>query len=662
VKKFVLALFLALIPTLAWAQGAVLQGGAIVKFDLPGWVQDKTISSGSKIFTDNFRGFQPFHVYDGGGPAICTEDALTNGPYHQICFGHDSSGNATISINNGNGATAKAFNITVNGNVYPFPGPGTGNVLGPTPTVVGNAALWNNTSGGLLADAGAPPTLRVNTNAALKALTAGIAAVVQRTGYYATGDSGSIANYYWDGASACADDGGACIIPNSNPGTGRWRILTHTNEMDVRLFGAKCDDTTNDQVALQKAVTFMGSIGGGIVRIPAMTCLFNSSVTISSSGVSIEGINSRQSVLHCIASGATVCLNALGTNTGAQVYGVFIKNLRVTGTSLAGTMVDLRFAAQSGLEHVVLDNYFNGLSVSGTNDIRLRDVYLSTVSAGSGNFGIRFWSQVLNERSDLLQMDHVTIQENFGGADCMIWDGFTNTVRMNGVNMLGCAKGVSINPSLLTTNYPQFMQVNNLEVDSATDVALLVNGFAQMIFVVNSQLTSNAAVPAVYLGNHMLDAEFTANRILGGNYGARVDSGSFHIAFVNNDFNSSTTGALQDNSGIAQLVGGTDFNGLPLGFNKYARGTAPPTLSSCGTGATVNGTATQGVITTGTGTVTSCTMNFAGTTSFSSAPVCSVTASNTAFAASVTAINTGGVTYTFTVSIPSTFVYYRCDG
>jgi hypothetical protein len=185
-------------------------------------------------------------------------------------------------------------------------------------------------------------------------------------------------------------------------------------------------------------------------------------------------------------------LNALGTNTGAQVYGVFIKNLRVTGTSLAGTMVDLRFAAQSGLEHVVLDNYFNGLSVSGTNDIRLRDVYLSTVSAGSGNFGIRFWSQVLNERSDLLQMDHVTIQENFGGADCMIWDGFTNTVRMNGVNMLGCAKGVSINPSLLTTNYPQFMQVNNLEVDSATDVALLVNGYMHMLFVVNSQLTSTA--------------------------------------------------------------------------------------------------------------------------------------------------------------------------
>jgi hypothetical protein len=42
-KKSLLALAIALVPSLAWAQGAVLQNGPIIKFDLPGWVQDKSL-------------------------------------------------------------------------------------------------------------------------------------------------------------------------------------------------------------------------------------------------------------------------------------------------------------------------------------------------------------------------------------------------------------------------------------------------------------------------------------------------------------------------------------------------------------------------------------------------------------------------------------------
>jgi hypothetical protein len=131
-KKLLPAIAIALLPGLAWGQGAVLQNGPVVKFDLPGWVQDKTIMSGGKMFTDNFRGFNKSHFFDNHGDGVCTEDALTSGAYHQLCIGHDTSGNATISTTANNGATPQGINININGTPYAFPGSGTGNTVSPT--------------------------------------------------------------------------------------------------------------------------------------------------------------------------------------------------------------------------------------------------------------------------------------------------------------------------------------------------------------------------------------------------------------------------------------------------------------------------------------------------------------------------------------------------
>jgi hypothetical protein len=151
-KKLLLALTIALVPSLAWAQGAVLQNGPVTKFDLPGWIQDKTIMSGTKMFTDNHRGFNLSHFFDNHGPGVCSEDALTSGGYHQICIGHDASGNGVLSLNAGNGAANSLFRLDINGTTYDFPGTGSGNVVGPTPTVVGHLVAWNNTAGTLTKD------------------------------------------------------------------------------------------------------------------------------------------------------------------------------------------------------------------------------------------------------------------------------------------------------------------------------------------------------------------------------------------------------------------------------------------------------------------------------------------------------------------------------
>jgi hypothetical protein len=153
-KKSLLALAIALVPSLAWAQGAVLQNGPIIKFDLPGWVQDKTIMSGGKMFTDNFRGFNASHFFDNHGPGVCTEDALTSGAYHQICIGHDASGNATITVGAANGATAQGLSIIANGTTYSFPGVGNGTMVGPNTSSANNIVAFNDTLGQNTRDSG----------------------------------------------------------------------------------------------------------------------------------------------------------------------------------------------------------------------------------------------------------------------------------------------------------------------------------------------------------------------------------------------------------------------------------------------------------------------------------------------------------------------------
>jgi hypothetical protein len=168
-KKSLFALAIALTPSLAWAQGAVLQNGSVIKFDLPGWVQDKTIMSGGKMFTDNFRGFNLGHFFNNHGPGVCSEDALTSGPYHQICIGHDANGLATISVTANNGAAAQGINVNINGTTYPFPGAGNGNAVAPTSPsgTVSNLVAFNggttlkDSKIGVLANGGlnATPTL-----------------------------------------------------------------------------------------------------------------------------------------------------------------------------------------------------------------------------------------------------------------------------------------------------------------------------------------------------------------------------------------------------------------------------------------------------------------------------------------------------------------------
>lgn len=82
-----------------------------------------------------------------------------------------------------------------------------------------------------------------------------------------------------------------------------------------------------------------------------------------------------------------------------------------------------------------------------------------------------------------------------------------------------------------------------------------------------------------------------------------------------------------------------------------------PSVTSCGTGATVSGSNIAGKITTGTGTVTSCTLTFSQ--AMPTTPVCMATRSTTGITFGVTTTTTSA-TILVSASSPSLTINYIC--
>lgn len=87
------------------------------------------------------------------------------------------------------------------------------------------------------------------------------------------------------------------------------------------------------------------------------------------------------------------------------------------------------------------------------------------------------------------------------------------------------------------------------------------------------------------------------------------------------------------------------------------QGVGTPTVSACGSGPSVSGSDALGIITVGSGVVTSCTLSFSKT--YPWAPTCVLTPN------SVLAIGVAPTTSEFVASVLSTIgggkIYYRCS-
>jgi len=112
--------------------------------------------------------------------------------------------------------------------------------------------------------------------------------------------------------------------------------------------------------------------------------------------------------------------------------------------------------------------------------------------------------------------------------------------------------------------------------------------------------------------------------------------------------------SLTISSQNASLVFGVQYDG-----HIVSSGTTP-SMGTCGSSPSVSGSDTAGLIAVGSGSVTSCTMNFAN--SYLNPPVCVESDTSTSVTADIISITTAAVTFGFSSSLGGGSIWYICIG
>jgi len=314
------------------------------------------------------------------------------------------------------------------------------------PALAANYAspTFNNitTTGNITANSGKILAV-VPTDAALKALPlTGFSAgtVVQDTGYYADGDMPAVE--YSLQTSACSlnsgsGDGGSQIPSNTS---GNCWVLTPVKSYDVRTWGVKADNSTDNTSTLSNAIAYSETStvqGSGSVLILPPGQIVSGPQTISGQ-IAVKGQNSASSVLK-LKSGSTsplLTVNLTGSSySNGQAAVVKFSDFRLTsqdGNSLNATEPNadgIRFAGNSVETWAYIDNInvvnMPGNGVTGIGPFNGFVHFYALISSYNGGNG---WST--NSTADW-SVDDSQIYENLQNGILSSGDGALYIHNMN---------------------------------------------------------------------------------------------------------------------------------------------------------------------------------------------------------------------------------------
>lgn len=141
IRRLVLAAFLLLAGP-AFAQ-SVQQSGTVTAKHVAAWVTSGVIGDGGSSASSPITSIG---VTNNGGSGICVNSALPTSPgYQALCLGSNTTGPATISLQNFGTATAQNLQFVINGTVVTLPTSGQAFVLANPPFTAGHASCFLST-------------------------------------------------------------------------------------------------------------------------------------------------------------------------------------------------------------------------------------------------------------------------------------------------------------------------------------------------------------------------------------------------------------------------------------------------------------------------------------------------------------------------------------
>lgn len=187
-RRFLPTLALLLVPSFAWAQGAVSKCGPATAGHIAMWSNGSCLVDGGGISAANTTPANtnlPGTLLSGvaivnsaQGLALYSNYATSG--FSALKLGFDASGNGLISLDSPLGQANKTVYLEKNGTLYELPGSGAGGgITGPASSVVGDLATWNSSTGTALRDPGIGPIQSISANSVLcnpNAFAAGLTA------------------------------------------------------------------------------------------------------------------------------------------------------------------------------------------------------------------------------------------------------------------------------------------------------------------------------------------------------------------------------------------------------------------------------------------------------------------------------------------------------
>lgn len=232
----------------------------------------------------------------------------------------------------------------------------------------------------------------VKSIADLKALDKTVYNTATALGYYTQGDGGG-GNYWFDSTdTTSADNKGSIIVASDG---GRWK-LAKINEISVKQFGAKGDDATNDYVAIQAALDYMVSTGGGILFFPVGKYRSNTTLILNGTGTNQNSSNlvikgAGMLVTYIDFVGAGVGTDGLQINGASRwiLDGLSIKNAKNFGINMnAGINPGgITYVSRTTMKNMIVDG-------STSHGIRFANTYMTEIegieSRNNGGYGFYF--------------------------------------------------------------------------------------------------------------------------------------------------------------------------------------------------------------------------------------------------------------------------------
>jgi hypothetical protein len=200
------------------------------------------------------------------------------------------------------------------------------------PLAVGDIpALPISKTTGLQAALDAKQDVSVPTYAALTAISAADRQngdVIYVAACSVPGDGGE-GEWRFDAASSATANGGTILAPDA--GTGRW-LRQYSGLVNVRWFGAKGDNATDDQAAFNAAGLL------NYVYVPAGTYVLSASWTFTNKQVFVCGDGRANSVLKFSGTSRGIYVNNSGVFSAVDIYDIGIKT---TATTPTGTAIEI---------------------------------------------------------------------------------------------------------------------------------------------------------------------------------------------------------------------------------------------------------------------------------------------------------------------------------